>query len=95
MSVSAAVRDILIEDLGLAPELVDRGHLFSDGGLDSLDQIRFLELLRERFSVEITWAHLSLDNVSTVSDVARLVSSMSAGSPLNDVNFSPSSPGDT
>ena len=72
-SVEAAIRGILIEEFGLPEGLVDSGQFVSEGGLDSFDYIRLVELLRERFRVEVDWHLIVPHDFESVPAIARMV----------------------
>lgn len=78
MSTEALVRNILLGDMGLSPCVVERGGLLAEDGLDSLDRLRLLEILEQRFGIAIVWSHLSYDRFDTIQDIARTIDSILA-----------------
>lgn len=76
MSIEAKIRTILIEDLGLEEGRVARGQLFSAGGLDSFDRIRLVELLQDRFGINIDWRLVIPTHFDSDTKIARLIKSI-------------------
>jgi acyl carrier protein len=72
-SIVPAIEGLLLDDLGLAPELVERGGLFSRSGLDSFDRLRLLALLQERFNVHVEWEDTAPEKFETVKTIATLI----------------------
>lgn len=69
--VVAGIRGLLLADFDLkvtnGTDLIEMGHL------DSLDVIRLLAAMEERFGLRIEWANVEVRDIATVNGLADLV----------------------
>lgn len=73
MAVFDEVREILVEQLAVKPEMVKaESKLIEDLGGDSLDAVEIVTALEERFGIEIPDDEAT--KVITVNDILELVS---------------------
>ncbi len=74
MSVSAKVKDIIVEQLGVDPEKVKSEASFIDDlGADSLDIVELVMAMEEEFDLEIP--DEDAEKLKTVNDVQTYLSS--------------------
>lgn len=72
MSVEKEIINIIVEQLGVAPEMVDRSKSFvEDLNADSLDITELVMTIEERFNVEIPQEQAEL--IRTVGDLINFV----------------------
>jgi acyl carrier protein len=79
--IDSEIERILTHDLGLPSDLARAGCLFSDGMLDSFDRIRLVELLQEKFKIDIDWSELIPENLDSISAMAQLVKTTQTNRP--------------
>jgi len=71
--IESKIERILLDDLGVSPDLVHAGYLFSGAELDSFDRIRLVELLQERFEIQIDWSAVIPENFDSISAMVQLI----------------------
>ena len=74
--VEAVVRDYLIREVvrGVKPEELTAGTRLVTGGLvDSLSTLNLVQFLEETYSIQFEAHEVSVDNLDTMADIARLV----------------------
>ncbi len=79
--IQAAVREYLIREVvrGVKPEeLTPETRLISGGLVDSLSTLNLVQFLEERYSIQFEAHEVSVDNLDTTADIARLVAEKSA-----------------
>ena len=80
--VEAAVRDYLIREVvrGVKPEeLTAETRLVTGGLVDSLSTLNLVQFLEERYSIQFEAHEVSVDNLDTMADIARLVAEKRKG----------------
>jgi acyl carrier protein len=76
MATKDTIREILITDLryqGSSDTLTDEYHLIDNHVIDSLDMLKLVSLIEERFDVEIDDEDLVPDNFGTIGSIAGYV----------------------
>lgn len=72
MAVEEKVRDIIVEQLGVAPdEVVPEASFIDDLGADSLDIVELVMALEEEFDLEIS--DDDAEKIQTIQDVVSYV----------------------
>ena len=72
----AVIKDYILEEFlpGTKPgELTDSTPLITGAILDSLATLNLVSFLEERFGIEVQAHEVNVDNLNTVSDIAKLV----------------------
>jgi acyl carrier protein len=76
--IGSTVKTYIVEELlqgGDGQELTGTTPLITGRILDSLDTLRLVEFIRQRYDVEIMPEEMSADYLDTVDDIARLIQS--------------------
>lgn len=77
-SLNATIKEFILDEFlpGTKPsELTDATPLITGAILDSLATLNLVAFLEERFGIEIQAHEVNVDNLNTISDIARLVQS--------------------
>lgn len=80
--IHAVVREYLIREVvrGVKPEeLTPETRLISGGLVDSLSTLNLVQFLEERYSIQFEAHEVSVDNLDTTADIARLVAEKRSG----------------
>jgi acyl carrier protein len=77
-SVATDIRDLIVRELqwsGSPDDLTDDYPLLDGKVLDSLDILKLVGFLEDRFSIDVDDEELVPEHFETISDIARLVES--------------------
>lgn len=79
-STEAVIKKLVIEGLGVSPEIASSNELMSNKILDSFERMHLIDLLEERFNIKILSEYLTTENFGSTRSLARLIERLLARS---------------
>ncbi len=70
---SECIREYLVDEMGLETDIGDNESLFSNKLLDSIDILKLIIFLEQKFSIKFNPLDISLDVFDSISKIATAV----------------------